>query len=363
MNNLRPNDIINDRNYKGHRPAQLVAMLAHYGFEETNNNKHHKFHHRDYSDLTIIMPIGGYVVDVAYVKMAVAACMEVKRRNALRKEPVFGEIPDWAFKALPGGTRIKKEDNRVEFESGAVVDLDTAEMPPVRHYMLEMRAGTLSIRSTDYPLEAFSASFHVKEGSATIGGLKAMFDGLDAQVLAHTKEVAARFNDDIKRLVDNHGFTIEVEQRDNNAPRWVMKHPVYDIDFSVRAPKTGQAISDKSLAKLDALLETSRDEALAQMECLEQWQGRGWTVTEHPANGAAPHYTLSNRAGKSFEIPVYGGNKTFNVAAARAQIKVFEKQESIEPTINSPRVALPLEGNGRIKHPPVRGIAGGTDSD
>lgn len=206
------------------------------------------FTHRDYHDLRFNLKSESGDVGWTYLENIVTLCMEVKRRNALRKEPVFSEIPEWVFKALPSGSRITSEDNRVAFESGAVLDLDASEMPPVRHYLLSLRDKTLTIRSDDYPSDAFTATFNVKDGSANTGGLKAMFDMLDAKVLAHTHEMAGRFNDHVQRLVANHGFFIHEEQNDFDVPRWVLTHPVYGSEDSFPVPKQGQAIADATIA-------------------------------------------------------------------------------------------------------------------
>ena len=368
---LKPYELIENKSFFGRSHSEVEAMVVQYGFYRRSGNE--QYIHK-YDDDPITVSLSGHTnqkLNATFTENASIACMEVKRRNALLKEPVFSEIPEWAFKALPAGTRITSADNRVAFESGAVLDLEAADMPPVRHYMLEMRSNTLTIRSADYPLEAFSASFNVKGGSANVGALKAMFETLDAQVLAHTHEVEERFNEDLRRLMENHGYKIHEEQRDFGKPHWVMTHPIYGTEVNFLAPKKGQAISDETLAKLDVLLETSRDSALAQMTYVEQLEEGGWTVVEHPANGAAPHMTFTHVSGQSFDMPLYGVNKIFDQEAASAQVEAIENPITLEPVKDGPtKRGKPEIGTATIDGAKIRagllekrrviGICGGT---
>jgi predicted RNA binding protein YcfA (HicA-like mRNA interferase family) len=140
------------------------------------------------------------------------------------------------------------------------------------------------------------------------------------------------------------------------------------------APRKGEAIADETLEKLDALLEESRNTALNQQGFAEQLQDQGWVVTQHAANGTAPHMTFKHPSGKSFSVPTHGKHAIFDESFVKANVDTIENAAVIESItvapsaistneVDSPVVSGPVVKAGRLRRHPIIGITsrGGDD--
>ncbi len=324
MKRLHPVELQKNNSYIGYKSRQVIAMAEHYGFVHSNegkDGKHLRYTHRDYHDLMFNLQSGSDEVTGKYVKDVVAACLEVKRRNALRKEPVFEPIPEWVWKALPDGTRFTKSDNRVEFEAHAIVDLDATEMGPVQHYLLALRDGKLSIRNSDYPLGDSNVNYTVRDGSANVQGLKSMFEQVEARVVQRVANDSATFKNLHDRLIVNHGYSVAQTNSNIGVPYMVFSHPLYASKLDISTPKKGQAIPEETLASIHELLEESRERCLEQMNALEELEGQGWRIEQRPPNGSAAALLLSHADGRYTEVPTYGMHAVFDTELLQKRVQ------------------------------------------
>jgi predicted RNA binding protein YcfA (HicA-like mRNA interferase family) len=188
MPRLKPYELLT-RNPTGVKPKDLIHMLEHYGFVQTNSgghvSSHRKFCHREFGKTVPVVnvPHGDTgELDPDYAKDAAKACMEVKRLNAERKAGggAADALPEWLPQAIGNEFRQEADANNVMRLTHGL------NGSPARSYEIRNEKGVLRVQSLEFagdtdfgfemrfanekkPIQAFQVKF--KELDEVVAGL------------------------------------------------------------------------------------------------------------------------------------------------------------------------------------------------
>lgn len=311
---LKPGELLDNGSLSGHPFSDIEHMLEHYGFIPTypgGGGSHAIFRHRDYKDLRLTVANHSGSVRIDTTRDCCKACLEVKRRNAERRNgEKLDAIPEWVSKSLPGHFAGEVEGGVLRVQAKPNGDSRRA-------YSIRCKKGSLEVTNLNYP-EQFHFTFNIRPGDhAPSSGFCRLFEECDGQVIAHQRERETTFLTSLDRLEKNRGFTLRQDDPAmTGMPLLHIEHKPYHLAFAVPLHETGDTIATESIETLKTALDAHEEAYYRQIELLEAMGSKGWKHTQTAGAKGAGTITFTHPSGATFSLETSGELQSFDLDAA-----------------------------------------------